>query len=135
MSLAPSYACFGCVDFANNARTQTYVGWACRTGRIEGDPMGLLKKARSLCVCPADDEEWTNPIDDAVCWYDPLVPESADFLGVAIVGSSGIRGSGFKREIRSALNGGTVLGLPTIDGKQLMLTVELYATSQAGMAA
>lgn len=133
MSLAPTYACFGCVDFANNARTQAYVGWACRTGRYNGDPMGMLKKARSLCVCADDDAEWTNPIDDDVCWYDPLVPESADFLGVAIVGTTGIRSSSYKREIRSGLNGGSILGLPTIDGKQLMLDVELYATSQAGM--
>jgi hypothetical protein len=129
VSFAPTYACFGCVDFANNARTKAYVAWACRTGRYSGDapPMNWL------CTCPADDEEWTDPITDQVCWYDPLIPESADFLGVVVYGSSNVRSSSFSREISNGLNGGSVLGQPIVVGKQLMLEVWLYATSQAGM--
>lgn len=129
MSLAPTYGCFGCVDFANNARTKKYVEWACATGRYSGDapPMNWL------CACPDDDDVWTNPIDDLACWYDPRIPESADFLGVVIYGSSNIRSSSFKREISDGLNGGSILGQPIIAGKQLMLEVWLYATSQAGM--
>jgi hypothetical protein len=244
VSLAPSYACFGCVDFANNQRTRTYIEWACRTGKFTGDPSALVRRSRSWCECPDDaiimstdeiivrtfqqgsptvgerqdllipddasgtftisDGEnvslpitivgitpasiqaaiaawvpnpvvasitvddyiafsftwlpaagdrrrmtiddsgvsyvpapqpivWDNPIDDGVCWYDYSVPESADFLGVVIVGTANIRSSTFRRELADAVNGGSVLGLPEKPGKQIVLEVELYATSQAGM--
>jgi hypothetical protein len=129
VSFAPTYACFGCVNFANNGRTKKYVEWACRTGKYNGDapPMNWL------CACDDDVEDWVDPITDNVCWYDPLIPESADFLGVVVYGSSNVRSSSFKREVSDALNGGSVLGQPIISGKQLMLEVWLYATSQAGM--
>lgn len=133
MSLAPTYACFGCVDFANNYRTKQYVAWACATGKFTGDPAALVRKSRSWCHCPDDDEDWTNPVDDGVCWYDPAIPESADFLGIVIVGSANIRSSTFKRALEDAVNGGSVLGIPEIPGKQIVLEVEIYATSQAGM--
>lgn len=133
MSLAPSYACFGCVVFAHNQRTRSYVEWACRSGKLTGDPAALVRKSRSWCVCPDDDADFSNPIDDGVCWYDPVIPESADFLGAVIVGSANLRSSTFKRELQDAVNGGSVLGLPDIPGKQIVLEIELIATSQAGM--
>lgn len=133
MSLSPTYGCFGCVDFANNARTKAYVAWACRTGKFKGDPGAVIKRSQALCSCPDDDADWTNPVADLVCWYDAQAPESADFLGVIITGSTGVRGSSFTREVANALNGGSVLQLPVITGKQMLLNVELIATSQAGM--
>lgn len=133
MTLAPTYACFGCVDFANNARTKAYVAWACATGKFKGDPSIVVARTRVLCECDDDAAEWTNPIADNVCWYDARVPESADFLGVIVTGTTGVFGSGYKREVTDALNGGSVLGLPIVTGKQMMLKVELLATSQAGM--
>lgn len=132
MSLAPSYGCFGCQAFADNLRTQRYIQWACATGRIKGDPAGLLMFARGLCTCPEDDDEWTNPIDDQVCWYDPLIPESADFLGIVIEGIGGLRSSTFKRELATAIGRGSILGQPTIEGKQMVLEVLIVATSIAG---
>lgn len=133
MSLAPTYGCFGCVAFAHNQRTSTYVMWACRNGRFTGDPSGVVRYLRSYCSCPADDEEFVDPITDQVCWYDPLVPESADFLGIVITGSSGIRSSSYKREVFDGLNGGTILGEPFITGKQIVLEIAIIATSDAGM--
>lgn len=132
MTMAPTYACFGCVEFAHNQRTQAYVAWACRTGKFKGDPKGLLMMSRSWCSCPADDEDWDNPIDDQVCWYDPAIPESADFLGIVIEQVEGVRASSFKRELTDALNGGSVLGSPTIPGKQLVFDIFIIATSIAG---
>lgn len=132
MTLAPSYGCFGCVDFANNARTKAYVAWACRTGRFKGDPMGVMMMARSWCECEADDSEWDNPIDDQACWYDPSIPESADFLGIVIEKATGVRSSTFKREVNDAIDRGSVLGQPTISGKQIVLEVLIVATSLAG---
>lgn len=132
MSFAPSYACFGCVDFANNARTKAYVAWACAQGKFTGDPAGVVRMSRSWCECDLDDANWTNPIDDQACWYDPLIPESADFLGVVIESARGVRSSTFKREMVDAINGGSVLGMPTISGKTIVLEVLIIATSIAG---
>lgn len=129
---APSYGCFGCVDVFDNARTQAYVAWACMTGKFTGDPSGVLRMSRCWCTCPADDQEWTNPIDDLVCWYDPLIPESADFLGVVLENTSNLRSSTFKREVADAINNGSVLLTPTIAGKQIVLEVLIIATSLAG---
>lgn len=130
--MAPSYACFGCVDFANNSRTKAYVAWACAQGKFKGDPGSVIAMSRSWCDCPLDDASWTNPIDDQACWHDPLIPESADFLGVVIEKASGVRSSTFKREMTDAINGGSVLGMPTISGKTIVLEVLIVATSLAG---
>lgn len=132
MTMAPTYGCFGCVDFANNARTKAYVAWACRMGKFRGDPGATLAMSRSWCVCEVDDAEWTNPADDEVCWYDPAIPESADFLGIVIEQAKGVRSSTFKREVNDAINRGSVLGQPTISGKQIVLEVFIIATSIAG---
>ncbi len=133
MSLAPTYLCFGCVEVAHNQRTQKYVAWACATGRFDGDASGVVRYMRAKCACPDDDGEFTNPIDDNACWYDALITESADFLGVVITGTTGIRASTFKRELYSAINGGSVLGLPTVSGKQIVIEFDIIATSEAGM--
>lgn len=131
-SIQPTYACFGCVDFANNARTLAYHRWACRTGRYE-DPRCIPKIEQWICSCEADDEEWTNPVDDNACWYDPLIPESADFLGVIIRRVSGLRSSTFTREIVDGIAGGSILQQPLVKGKQLVFEVIILSSSCAGM--
>lgn len=136
MSLQPSYACFGCVEFAHNARTKAYIAWACRTGRLDGK---RKPPTAWICSCPDDtpessnDDAFNDPITDAVCWYDPTIPESADFLGIVIHGTAGIRSSTFTRELQTALGRGSILGTPVVTGKQILLEVYLYATSAAGM--
>lgn len=133
MSLSPTYACFGCVEFAHNARTKAYIGWACRTGRLDGR---RVPPTNWICTC-ADDGlvgDFSDPITDQVCWYDPAIPESADFLGIVIHGTAGFRASTYSRELINAVGRGSILGLPVVAGKQLLLNVYLYATSAAGMA-
>lgn len=132
MSLAPSYFCFGCVNIANNARTRTYIEWACRQDRFQGDAGAMMVFARSLCRCPADDEEFVDPITDVACWYDPSIPESADFLGVVVEKIGGVRASTTKREVTDAINRGSVIGSPTTPGKQMVVEVLIIATSKAG---
>lgn len=132
MSIAPSYFCFGCVNIANNARTRTYIEWACRTGRFQGDVGAILTFARGLCECPADAEDFANPVDDLACWYDPSIPESADFLGVVIEKVGGVRASTTKREVTDGINRGSVIGSPTTPGKQMVVELLIIATSRAG---
>lgn len=132
MTLAPTYFCFGCVNIANNARTQAYINWACRTNRFQGDGGVMTVFARSLCDCPADDEDFVDPITDLACWYDATIPESADFLGVVIEKVGNVRASTTKREVTDAINRGSVIGSPTTPGKQMVVEVLIVATSKAG---
>lgn len=134
MSTNVSYACFGCIDFANNSRTIAYINWACSTGRFQG----AVPPVNWICTCNGDNASpdmtaFSNPIDDNVCWYDPLIPESADFLGIVIRKVSGIRASSFSRELIDGINGGTILQKPLVKGKQFAFEVYIYATSCEGM--
>lgn len=134
MSMGTSYSCFGCVEFALDARTLAYHRWACETGRYETMTLGANRIIRNLlCPCPADDAPFTNPIDDQVCWYDPLIPESADFLGVIVRKIEGLRKSTLRREVLDGMAGGSILMQPFIGGKQLGFEVYILATSCAGM--
>lgn len=134
MSIQNSYACFGCVDFANNARTLAYFNWACATGRFE-DSRCIPNVNRWICYCDNDGlpTDYTDPITDNACWYDPLIPESADFLGVIIMKTGGLRSSTFTREIVDGISGGSILQQPLVKGKQLVFEVILLSTSCAGM--
>lgn len=80
-----------------------------------------------------DDGCYDNPITDDACWYDPLIPESGDFLGIIIDSISGLRTSTFQREVTTGIAGGSILGQPYKLGKQLQFTVYILATSCAGM--
>lgn len=132
MSFIPTYSCFGCVEWAHNERTKAYIAWACRTGRLDA---GCIPPTSWMCTCPNDTPEiaFDNPIDDEVCWYDPNVPESADFLGAVIRKETGIRDSTFTRELVDGLTGGSILQTPKVVGKQIVFEILLYATSEAGM--
>lgn len=130
MSMIPTYACFGCVNWANNARTKAYIAWACATGQLGPS---CIPPTRWMCSCPADDDTFESPIADEVCWYDPQIPESAQFLGAVIEMEDGLRNSTFTRELLDALGGGSILGTPKVVGKQTVLTILLYATTEAGM--
>lgn len=132
MSTTPSYMCFGCTEIAWNQRTMAYHLWACRTGRYgEADPPPM----NWICQCDADapDDPFTDPITDGVCWYDPLIPESADFLGVIITKVTGLRGSTYSREVLDGISGGSILQRPVVKGKQALFEVILLSTSCAGM--
>lgn len=135
MSTNPSYLCFGCTEIAWNQRTLAYHAWACRTNRYapyDPPPMNWV------CGCDADDPtpeqgEFVDPITDEVCWYDPLLPESADFLGIIIESVSGVRTSTYSREVLDAIGGGSILQRPVVRGKQMVFQVIILATSCAGM--
>lgn len=131
MSTATSYMCFGCTDVANNERTAAYTAWACSIGAFDGDAPQL----RWMCICDEDAPEnpYVSPAADNVCWYDPLIPESEEFLGIIITDVRGIRNSTFSRETENGIVRGTLLEQPFIAGKTLVFEAIILATSCAGM--
>jgi hypothetical protein len=127
-----SYVCFGCTDFANNARTMAYHKWACGEGRYQSQPPIIDE----LCICDDDGavDDYVDPATDNVCWYDENVPESLDFLGVIVLGITGLRSSTFSREVADGFIEGSVLQRGRLRGKSLGFDVILLATSCEGMA-
>jgi hypothetical protein len=85
--------------------------------------------------CPLDSPAvpYTNPIDDKACWYDPDIPESADFLGLFVVGVDGLEDDTHVRSTSDVSATGTVFNRPTRPGKVLTWDVILLATSCCGM--
>jgi len=126
-----SYACFGCVNFANNERTLAYHQWACEDGRYESPNPPVFE---NLCSCSDDgaDGPFLNPIDDGVCWFDPEIPESEDFLGVVILNIGGLRDSTFSREVTDGFIEGSILQRPKTIGRSFVFDVLLVATSCEG---
>lgn len=131
MSTGTSLACYGCVEFANNERTMAYYKWACAEGMF---PERCQPKIYDLCKCPEDSlEEYTNPIDDSVCWYDSSVPESAEFLGVIVLNRP-VKDSTASRDTTDGFLEGTILNRLKTKGRSFTFDVLLLATSCEGMA-
>lgn len=134
MTFTPSYMQYGCVSVANNAKTYAYYNWACENGMFT-DP-GCFFQLED-CSCPDDlicePGPFISPVDDNACWYDPLVPESADFLGVYITKVTGVRDSTFSREVVDSVGVGSILQQPRLRGRAFAYEVMLIATSCAGM--
>lgn len=126
-----SLACYGCVEFANDERTLAYHRWACSNNLY---PTGCTPRI-DLCPCDADapDTPYSDPATDEVCWYDPSVPESAEFLGVIVLNRV-VRNSTFSREVSDNFIEGSILNRPTIKGRSFVFDAILLATSCEGMA-
>jgi len=126
-----SFACYGCIDWANNERTLAYYGWACANGMFPGSGTVI----EDLCTCPADspEDEFTDPATDQVCWYDPAVPESTEFLGAIILRVTGSRSSTVSRDVQDGFLEGSVLQRLKRKGRSFGFEILLVATSCEGM--
>lgn len=125
----PSLVCFGCSDIVNNQRTQVYVNWAQAQGKFDA---GCCPKV-DFTWCDEDDAEFTDPVTDEACWFDPNYPESADFLGVYVNDIDGLENDNYVRSISPNLGDGTSFGRGALGGKTLTFDVILFATSCAGL--
>lgn len=129
---AYTYICYGCADIVNDARTYAYYQWACATDKWQCDQR---PEAVDPCYCDLDGlpADYTDPATDGVCWYDPLIPESADFLGVLVSKIPNARDSTYTRQVSPSFNEGDILERPQKSGKSFAMEVVLLATSCAGM--
>lgn len=129
--LTPSYLAYGCHELVNNLRTEAYVQWARETGRFENQECCPTLNACGACC--VEDVGYENPIDDAVCWYDPLIPESADFLGIIIEETSGLYDSDYTQSMNETVGSGMSLGRGRHQGKQFGFVAHVFAATCCGM--
>lgn len=129
-----SWVQYGCAEIINDARTIAYHRWACQNALYECSVQPQL--LRDDCFCAADGEpaDYTDPITDDVCWYDPQIPESAEFLGVLVRDRvAGARDSRFNRGSADSVGEGTVLQRANLRGGSFGFEVIILGTSCAGV--
>lgn len=99
------YVSLGGVELVNHLRLAAYL-----------ESVGSPLDSTSPCVCPTlnagmfGDADYTTPAADEAPWYDPAVPESADFAGFMLLSIDGIDDYPVKRSVTNAIAGGGVIG-------------------------
>ncbi len=131
MTVTPESFCLGCVPVVDNERTNAYVKWARETGKYGPECCTFVNLG--FCELDSPVAPYTNPISDQVCWYDPDIPESADFLGLYIVGVDGLEDDNFNRSTTDIGGDGYFFNRPVQPGRTLTFDVMLLATSCCGM--
>ena len=128
-----SYLLWGCQELVNHARLSRYLDWAAEQGMWPGPECCV--QMRNECWCPNDGipADYTDPATDGACWYDPLIPESAEFLGVYVKSVGGLRDSAFSRASTDNIGRGVTLGRPRSGSRVFAFEVRLVATSCCGM--
>lgn len=131
MTVTPEVVCLGCVPLVDNERTNAYVQWARQQGMM---PNGCCTFTDfNYCELDSPELPYTNPADDNACWYDPDIPESADFLGLWVVGLTGMEDDPFSRGVSDVSGDGLTFERQMNGGKTLTFDVMLLATSCCGM--
>lgn len=111
------FLCYDGVEFVNAARDFHYMN-------TMGHP-GIVGPIDTSCICDglgtgdANTGPWTNPVDDDAWWYDPLVPASADVVGLWIEDFK--ISAPMKREVKERLWGASI-GSPVYGKREVVIT-------------
>lgn len=101
------YMTIGGTEIYNSARLRAYL-------ETVGSP--LSSAPEDVCGCPAftaahaGDAPYTTPGQDGAPWYDPAVPESAEFAGLLVLDVQGMDEHPVRRAVTTAVVGGAALG-------------------------
>lgn len=131
MSRTPELVCLGCVPIVDNERTNAYVQWAREEGKFGAGC--CTDMMLNFCDLDSPTIPYTNPADDGVCWFDPDIPESEDFLGLWVVDLDGLENDGYQRGTTDIGGEGSVFNRPIRPGKVLTFSVMLLGASCCGL--
>lgn len=119
------------VELANSARLDAYL-------RNTVDPASV--EVVQTCGCPTlvpalagdpDREEYTTPQDDPAPWYDPTIPQSADFLGLLVQDAAGLDTRQVTRTVTPGVTGAS-LSRAREQPLTITVTAVVVATSCCG---
>lgn len=113
------YLEFGGVDVINSTRLRAYL-----------ESVGSPLTGYGDCGCPTltpdalDDLPYTTPDDpdSPAPWYDPDVPESAQFAGLMVLDISGLDDFPMKRTVTNAVAGGAAFGPARVQPRTITVT-------------
>ena len=118
------YLSMGGVEIANHARLDAYL-------QTVGSPL----TSSSACGCPtftADlvgDLPYDDPVSDLAPWYDPDVPESADFAGLMVLSVDGLDDYPVRRSTTAAVSGGASIGPARVQPRTVTVTAVLLGAT------
>lgn len=124
------YLQVGPVEVINHARLQAYL-------ETVGSPLTdeAICSCHSLTAAALGHEEYTSPDDpdNPAEWYDPDVPESAEFAGFLLLSVEGADDHPVRRSVTTAVVGGGVLGPARVQPRSLVFTVVALGASCCGV--
>ena len=118
------YLSLGGVEVANHARLAAYL-------ETVGSPLDSVEACRceTFTAEMVGDLPYTTPAEDAAPWYDPSVPESADFTGLLVLDVDGLDTHPVKRTVTTAVTGGGALGPARVLPRTITVTAVLLGAS------
>ncbi|MFI0934568.1 hypothetical protein ACH4RG_22960 [Streptomyces sp. NPDC021019] len=122
------YLDLGGTEIANHARLAAYL-------ESVGSPLSSV----SACGCDTfdaalvGDEPYVSPAVDGAPWYDPDVPESAEFAGLMVLSVEGLDSNPRARTVTAAVTGGAALGPSRVLARTITVTALLLGSSCCGV--
>lgn len=123
-----SYLCVGGVEITNDCRVTAYM------------KEGLKPATTSVrdCCCTdlnlmLGDPAYRLPHLDDAPWWDPAVPESAEFGGFIVTSITGLDGAQTSRQVTDRTGDGAVIGRRRIQARQIVVTGLLTGSSCCGV--
>lgn len=129
-AIAGSAAWLFGVEIVNDSRTNAYLrnGIKPPTLTVNGD-CGC-DNILALAGC---DDEYTNPAQDNAPWYDPAIPESAEFAGFLRTEFEGLA-STYTRSVTESIGDGATLGRSRLGSRTMTWKGYLFGSSCCGVA-
>ncbi|MGW0086560.1 hypothetical protein [Streptomyces sp. NPDC003393] len=118
------YLTLGGVEVANHARLAVYL-----------ETVGSSLTSATVCRCETftaatvGDLPYTTPAEDGAPWYDPDVPESADFAGLLVLDVAGLDTHPVRRSVTNAVTGGGSFGPARAMPRTLTVTAVLLGAT------
>ncbi|MFM9594074.1 hypothetical protein ACKI16_24015 [Streptomyces scabiei] len=109
------YLVLGGVELANAARLETYL-------QTVGSPLDSPGACACFTADMVGDDPYTTPEEDGAPWYDPDVPESADFAGLRVLSVEGLDDYPVRRTVTNAVTGGGALGPARVMPRTITIT-------------
>ncbi|MFD5788564.1 hypothetical protein ACFWH1_18320 [Streptomyces sp. NPDC127037] len=118
------YLCLGGTEIANSARLDAYL-------ESVGNPLDSV----GACACETfdavlvGDEPYTTPEEDQAPWYDPAVPESAQFAGLMVLTVDGLENHPMQRAVTQSAAGTAALGPAREQPRTITVTAVLLGAT------
>ncbi|MFG2404286.1 hypothetical protein ACGFR8_08080 [Streptomyces brevispora] len=118
------YLVLGDTEIANSARLDAYL-----------ESVGSPLDSGGACGCETfdavlvGDEPYTTPEEDGAPWYDPAVPESADFAGLMVLSVDGADENPMQRSVSQSAAGSAAFGPARVQPRTITVTAVLLGAT------
>lgn len=129
-NVAGAAAWLGGTEIVNDSRTTAYMRNGIKPGTMQVTGDCGCGSVLQLAGC---DSEYTTPAEDEAPWYDPAIPESAEFAGFLTTEFEGLS-STYTRSITESIADGATLGRSRFGSRTLSWKGYLFGSSCCGVA-